>query len=121
LKNTFMAAQKPNAASLMLRVGNLGAMWRTRPFDTYWSRLQKRFADPRLRQLFGRYSTYVGASPFRAPATLMLIAHVEQDGVWLLDGGMHALACAVRQLAENGTSSVSGMRLMPTYMPGETV
>jgi DNA-binding LacI/PurR family transcriptional regulator len=28
---------------------------------------------------------------------------------------------AVRQLAENGTSSVSGMRLMPTYMPGETV
>lgn len=102
LKNTFMAAQKPNAASLMLRVGDLGAMWRTRPFDTYWSRLQKRFADPRLRQLFGRYSTYVGASPFRAPATLMLIAHVEQDGVWLLDGGMHALACAVRQLAEAG-------------------
>jgi 1-hydroxycarotenoid 3,4-desaturase len=102
LKDTFMAAQKPNAASLMLRVGDLGAMWRTRPFDTYWSRLRQRFTDPRLRQLFGRYSTYVGSSPFRAPATLMLIAHVEQDGVWLLDGGMRALAGAVRRLAESG-------------------
>lgn len=102
LRDTFMAAQKPNPASLMLRVGNLGALWRTRPFDTYWSRLQKRFADPRLRQLFGRYSTYVGASPFKAPATLMLIAHVEQDGVWLLDGGMRRLASAMRKLAEAG-------------------
>lgn len=102
LKDTFMAAEKPNAASLMLRVGDLGAMWRTRPFDTYWSRLRQRFTDPRLRQLFGRYATYVGSSPFRAPATLMLIAHVEQDGVWLLDGGMRALAAAVRRLAEAG-------------------
>jgi len=102
LKDTFMAAQKPTPASLMLRVGNLGALWRTRPFETYWSRLQKRFEDPRLRQLFGRYSTYVGASPFRAPATLMLIAHVEQEGVWLLDGGMRTLASAMRKLAQAG-------------------
>ena len=47
------------------------------------------FRDPRLRQLFGRYATYCGSSPFLAPATLMLIAHVEQDGVWLVEGGMH--------------------------------
>jgi 1-hydroxycarotenoid 3,4-desaturase len=102
LKDTFMAAQKPGPAGLVLAAGDLGAMWRTRPFETYWSRLRQRFTDPRLRQLFGRYSTYVGASPFRAPATLMLIAHVEQDGVWLLDGGMRALADAVRRLAEAG-------------------
>ena len=102
LKDSFMAAPKPSPPGLVMRVGDLGAMWRTRPFDTYWSRLTQRFKDPRLRQLFGRYSTYVGSSPFRAPATLMLIAHVEQDGVWLLDGGMRALAGAIRQLAEAG-------------------
>ena len=38
------------------------------------------FRDPRLRQLFGRYATYCGSSPFAAPATLMLVAHVEQPG-----------------------------------------
>ena len=26
--------------------------------------------DPRLQQLFGRYATYCGSSPFAAPATL---------------------------------------------------
>lgn len=102
LKDSFMAAQKPSPLGLILRVGDLPAMFRTRPFDTYWSRLRKRFTDLRLRQLFGRYSTYVGSSPFRAPATLMLIAHVEQEGVWMLDGGMRALAAAVRRLAEDG-------------------
>ena len=100
LKDTFMAAQKPGPVELVQRVGDLGAMWRTRPFDTYWKRLEARFTDPRLRQLFGRYATYVGASPFLAPATLMLIAHVEQEGVWIPAGGMRAVAGAVRALAE---------------------
>ena len=101
LKDSFMTAQKPTAPGLVLRVGDLRSMLRTRPFDTYWSMLKQRFADPRLRQLFGRYATYVGSSPFKAPATLMLIAHVEQEGVWMVDGGMRALARALRHLAES--------------------
>ncbi len=101
LKDTFMAAQKPNPVDLVRRVGSLAGMWRTRPFDTYWKRLEARFEDPRLRQLFGRYATYVGSSPFLAPATLMLIAHVEQEGVWIPKGGMRAVAGAVRTLAES--------------------
>lgn len=105
LKDTFMAAQKPGPVELVRRVGDLGAMWRTRPFDTYWKRLEARFDDPRLRQLFGRYATYVGSSPFRAPATLMLIAHVEQEGVWIPEGGMRAVAGAVRNLAEGAGAS----------------
>ncbi|MFM2421928.1 MAG: phytoene desaturase, partial [Pseudomonadota bacterium] len=58
------------------------------------------FPDPRLRQLFGRYATYVGASPFSAPGVLMLIAHVEQTGVWLVDGGMTAVARAMEALGQ---------------------
>jgi 1-hydroxycarotenoid 3,4-desaturase len=42
----------------------------------------------------------VGSSPFQAPATLNLIAHVEQEGVWLVEGGMLRLADALVRLAE---------------------
>ncbi len=70
-----------------------------RPYTSLWRALGGYFADPRLRQLFGRYATYCGSSPFRAPATLMLIAHVEAEGVWLVEGGMHRLAGALEGLA----------------------
>jgi 1-hydroxycarotenoid 3,4-desaturase len=102
LKDSFMGAEKPSPLTLLYRIGSLSALWRTRPFETYWSRVSRHFTDPRLRQLFGRYTTYVGSSPFMTPATLMLIAHVEQDGVWLLPQGMKSLATALRTLAEAG-------------------
>jgi 1-hydroxycarotenoid 3,4-desaturase len=70
-----------------------------RPFATLWNVLGEYFSDPRLRQLFGRYATYCGSSPFHAPATLMLIAHVEQRGVWRVVGGMPALAHALVDVA----------------------
>jgi 1-hydroxycarotenoid 3,4-desaturase len=60
----------------------------------------RHFKDARLQQLFGRYATYCGSSPYAAPATLMLIAHVEARGVWLIEGGIHALAKAIAGLAE---------------------
>jgi 1-hydroxycarotenoid 3,4-desaturase len=69
-----------------------------RPYTSLWQALGGYFADPRLRQLFGRYATYCGSSPFKCPATLMLIAHVEASGVWLIDGGMHRLAIALESL-----------------------
>jgi phytoene desaturase len=53
-----------------------------------------------LRQLLGRFATYVGASPFRAPATLNVIAHVElTGGVWYPRGGVYAIAAALERLA----------------------
>jgi 1-hydroxycarotenoid 3,4-desaturase len=75
------------------------------PFASLWKTLGYYFHDPRLRQLFGRYATYCGASPWAAPATLMLVAHVELDGVWSVQGGMHALAQALAtQAAARGAS-----------------
>jgi 1-hydroxycarotenoid 3,4-desaturase len=73
---------------------------RTAPHRTMWGALGTYFKDPRLKQLFGRYATYCGSSPFQAPATLMLIAHVEQDGVWRVAGGMARVAQALQGLAE---------------------
>ena len=64
------------------------------------SDVARRFTDPRLRQLFGRYATYVGGSPGLSPAVLALIWDVERAGVWAVQGGMHALAQAMARLAE---------------------
>jgi 1-hydroxycarotenoid 3,4-desaturase len=101
LRDTFMTAQQTGPVGLAARVG-LGrapSLMSIRPFDTMWKALGGYFRDPRLRQLFGRYATYCGSSPFQAPATLMLIAHVEQAGVWTVDGGMQRLADALDALA----------------------
>jgi phytoene desaturase len=57
--------------------------------------------SPHMRQLLGRFATYVGASPFLAPATLNVIAHVElTGGVWYPEGGIYSIARALAKLAE---------------------
>ncbi len=108
LESSFIRRPKPSLFGLVGNVGitRLGELWRIRPFTRLWSALGGYFHDPRLRQLFGRYATYVGASPFRAPATLMLIAHVEREGVWQIEGGMHQLALALASLAEKLGASI---------------
>jgi 1-hydroxycarotenoid 3,4-desaturase len=101
LLEPYLRATKPNPLQLAYRVGlgRAGDLFAIRPFDTLWRAIGNHFRDPRLRQLFARYATYCGSSPFRAPATLMLIAHVEQLGVWSVDGGMQRLADALQALA----------------------
>jgi len=99
LEAPFIRAQRPGMTELVRRAG-VAELWRIRPFDTLWSALSQHFRDPRLLQLFGRYATYCGSSPYLAPATLMLVAHVEREGVWLVDGGMHRVAAALAALAE---------------------
>jgi 1-hydroxycarotenoid 3,4-desaturase len=102
LEGPFIRAGQTGPAGLAQRVGitGLGGLVRIQPFTTLWSALGEYFRDPRLMQLFGRYATYCGASPFTAPATLMLVAHVEQAGVWTVKGGLSALAAALADLAE---------------------
>jgi 1-hydroxycarotenoid 3,4-desaturase len=102
LEAPFLRGSRPNPVSLASRAGwrGLPDLMRISPFDTMAAALARHFDDPRLRQLFGRYATYCGASPFLAPATLMLVAHVEQQGVWLVDGGMHRIAQTLAALAE---------------------
>jgi 1-hydroxycarotenoid 3,4-desaturase len=101
LEKPFILGALPTPLSLVRSAGLRGIpdLWQISPFETMWRALGEHFQDPRLRQLFGRYATYCGSSPFLAPATLMLVAHVEQDGVWLVDGGMHRVAQAFAEVA----------------------
>lgn len=103
LAGTFIGAERPSVFDLTMRVGlgHLDKLMAISPMKTLWPALAEHFTDPRLRQLFGRYATYVGSSPLLAPATMMLVAHVEQDGVWLVDGGMIKVAEALQKLAES--------------------
>lgn len=93
----YMQKPRPGVVALVGSAGirGLGKLWRLKPFRSLWQELGTCFEDPRLRSLFARYSTYCGASPLQAPATLMLIAHVEQCGVWRIVGGMQRLAQAL--------------------------
>jgi 1-hydroxycarotenoid 3,4-desaturase len=100
LDTTFMRGSRTTPLGLVARMGftNVPDMLAIRPMANMWRELGRYFPDPRLRQLFGRYATYCGSSPFDATATLILIAHVEAEGVWLIDGGLSALACALEAL-----------------------
>ena len=101
LDPTFMRRERPGMIGLArsLGLGGLLRLQSSRPFTSLWKATGRYFRDPRLRQLFGRYATYCGSSPFSAPATLMLIAHAEQAGVWRVGGGMQRLAEALADLA----------------------
>ncbi len=103
LRDRFLNAQATGPLGLAGRfgAGRLGDLFALRPFDTLWDVLGDYFQDPRLRQLFGRYATYCGSSPFLAPATLMMISHVEQQGVWTVDGGLGRLAAALEAAARS--------------------
>ncbi|OYV25584.1 MAG: hypothetical protein B7X08_04985 [Acidocella sp. 20-63-7] len=97
LDGNFMQIPQPGLAGLLRRGGpGLAAI---SPFASLWTALGKYFPDSRLRQLFARYATYCGASPFTAPATLMLVAEAERRGVWRIDGGMARLADCLQRLA----------------------
>jgi 1-hydroxycarotenoid 3,4-desaturase len=101
LEKPFLCASQPSLGALLGSNGLRGLvdLPHIKPFTTMWNALGKYFHDPRLRQLFGRYATYCGSSPFDAPATLMLVAHVEREGVWSIEGGMFALARALANCA----------------------
>ena len=102
LEGPYIRSSRPNMMNMGADLGpaGLAALASLGPFASLWSSLGKYFHDPRLQQLFGRYATYCGASPWLAPATLMLVAHVELDGVYSVHGGMNALAVAIAKLAE---------------------
>ncbi len=110
----FMRSTKTSAPGLAWRLATQRPrdLFVMRPFESLWKVLGEYFPDPRLRQLFGRYATYCGSSPFLASSTLMLIAHVEAEGVWFVDGGLSALARALEAIAvKNGAKLIYNARV----------
>ncbi|GAC1375154.1 MAG: phytoene desaturase family protein [Ktedonobacteraceae bacterium] len=58
------------------------------------------FEDEHLRQLFDRYATYNGSSPYQVGAVYSIIPYVElADGGWYPCGGIYTLAQALEKIA----------------------
>ncbi len=85
--------------------------------------IERRVRHPHLRQLLGRFATYVGASPYLAPATLGVIAHVElTEGVWYPQGGIYQIARAFERLArELGVEIRLNAKIREICVHGEQV
>ena len=109
LETPFIRAPQPSLGRLVAEMLPRRPLdlWAITPFRSLWSTLGTYFHDPRLRQLFGRYATYCGGSPWLSPGTLMLISHVEQSGVWSVNGGMHRIA---QVLADRATAKGATLR-----------
>lgn len=58
------------------------------------------FRNSRLVQLFNRYATYNGSSPYRTPGIMSMIPHLEMHyGTFLPKEGMHAISKSLYNLA----------------------
>lgn len=70
------------------------------PLRNMHNGVRRFFSDPRIVQLFDRFATYNGSSPYLAPATLNIIPYVEHGlGGYYIRGGMYQLAEALTRLA----------------------
>lgn len=67
-------------------------LWRINMFSSMNSRNKKHFSNPKTVQYFNRYATYNGSNPWKAPATLNVISHLESGiGAFYPQGGMIAI------------------------------
>jgi phytoene desaturase len=125
----------------ILRVRNLRTLLQLPRIDAFRSvhdAVSSHFKDHRLVQMFDRYATYNGSDPFKAPATLNIIPHVEYRlGGYYVQGGMHRLVEALARLAEevgvklhygadvqrilHDGRTVRGLRLQGEDLPFSTV
>ncbi|MCC5915795.1 MAG: phytoene desaturase [Cryomorphaceae bacterium] len=85
-------------------------VWRAIPklptlglFSTLHERNAKRFSgSPKLIQLFDRFATYNGSSPYLTPGIMQMICHLEHNiGTYYPEGGMHSIARALHRAGED--------------------
>jgi phytoene desaturase len=72
-----------------------------KPFTTLHSLNSKYFRHPNTIKLFDRFATYNGSDPYKTPATLRVISHLEHNtGAYFPDKGMFGITAALVALAE---------------------
>jgi phytoene desaturase len=71
-------------------------------WGNYHRTVAAHFRSPLLRQLFDRYPTYVGSSPYASPATLAVIPYIEYaHGGWHVRGGLYRIVESLVALARS--------------------
>lgn len=69
-------------------------------WGNYARTVERHVRNPLLRMIYLRYATYVGSSPYRCPATLLVIPYIERAfGAWHVRGGLYSLVESLAGLA----------------------
>jgi phytoene desaturase len=97
---TFFAGPMTSPGALARRLRSPFDLTAIDPFRSLHRSAAAHFDDPRLVQWADRYATYSGSSPFRAPATLACIPHLEaRHGCWYPMGGLDELRTSLSWVA----------------------
>jgi len=100
-ERTFFAGPMSNPVDLAMRMQSPSDLLAIDALRTLSDSARATFDDHHLQQWLGRYATYSGSLPRRAPATLGCIAHIEAEfGCWYPMGGLGALNVALVRVAE---------------------
>ena len=89
--NTYFSK---NTIKAILQIHKLGI------FNTLDQTNKKYFDHPKLIQLFNRFATYNGSSPYQTPGIMSMIPHLEMHyGTYFPEGGMYSITKSLYQLA----------------------
>jgi phytoene dehydrogenase-like protein len=68
---------------------------------------RKNFFESKTVQLFNRFATYNGSNPYKAPALMNMISHLEFNlGAYLPKKGMHQITTHLVKLAEEANVEI---------------
>lgn len=98
-EKTFLAHSLNNLPKL-LRPKYLRDLLAISSLKTLDAHNKNYFQSEKLRQIFNRFATYNGSSPFQTPATFALVPFVEFGlGAWYVRGGIYEIPKALEKLA----------------------
>ena len=77
-------------------------------FSTMNEKNSQTFSNPKTVQLFNRFATYNGSNPYKAPALMNMISHLEFNlGAFLPKKGMHQITTHLVNLAEEANVTIN--------------
>lgn len=77
-------------------------------FSTMHEKNSQTFSNPKTVQLFNRFATYNGSNPYKAPALMNMISHLEFNlGAYLPKKGMHQITTHLVKLAEEANITIN--------------
>ncbi|MEC7837268.1 MAG: NAD(P)-binding protein, partial [Chloroflexota bacterium] len=86
---------KPKFSNLLLLLNSPFQLF----FKKYNSFIEKTFSDEKIRKIFNRYPTYVGASPYKSSSILSIIPFMELSyGAWYISGGLYKLIEKIEEI-----------------------
>ncbi len=98
-ERTFLS-KSLNELPELLTAKNLPDLLKISSLKTLDQHNSNYFKSEKMRQLFNRFATYNGSSPYKIPATFALIPYAEFGfGAWYVRGGIYEIPKALEKLA----------------------